>query len=648
MTSLNPSDGFIALQAANYLLTLVLLVHVWRHDRKLFWVMPAAIAYGYLIEFSQVSKAAAPYHYTQALVALPGPVPLGVVLSWGTILYAVLATVRALDVRPWLAPIVAALLAAALDFVSDPAFVSLGFWVWELPGAWFGIPWTNYVGWFVIVACFTAWLGLLQRYGPNATWFQAAAPWFAIPLAFGCFVAVMLGYLWLESRAFVDDTVLVATLFGLALLPVLARLRQFAGNRPLSLASLAAPLFIYGASLLILFAGDLHRQTPELAIVLPGFTLLGMAGFLWAYRFGPGLRRIGDVVASGIQLSRRALAGLLLAAGLAGAAAVALVPDKGLIGPVDLPADDAFLPSQDVQWWYWTGHLETEEGRKFGFEVVFFTFDSFLFMRDQLTQVAITDVENDSFHFAEHLKFHLPASTRNRFELAAGPGDIIRAVGDNARDHLHSEVGGYVLDLELEASKPVAMHYGGDAHPYRFGGYTYYYSRVNMKTRGTITVDGKTYTVSGSSWFDRQYGELYQAIVKGWQWFAIELDDGRQMMLYDILGKANEVERSGSITDAQGRTRPLAGHEFAVEVLGQWKSPHTGCTYPSGWRVTVNGEVFDVQPMVRDQELRAKHGFWAGPEYWEGASSVSGAVGGRAYVELNGFCRGVEGTLGRS
>ena len=156
MTSLNPSDGFIALQAANYLLTVVLLVHAWRHDRKLFWVMPAAIAYGFLVEYSQVSKADAPYHYTQALVPLPGPVPLGVVLSWGTILYSVLATVRALDVRSWLAPVVAALLAAALDFVSDPAFVSLGFWVWELPGEWFGIPWTNYVGWFVIVVCYTA------------------------------------------------------------------------------------------------------------------------------------------------------------------------------------------------------------------------------------------------------------------------------------------------------------------------------------------------------------------------------------------------------------------------------------------------------------------------------------------------------------
>ncbi len=645
MTSLTPSDSFVALQAANYLLTAGLLIHAWRHDRGLFWAMPAAIAYGFAIEYSQVSKAVPPYIYTEALVALPGPVPLGVVLSWGTILYAVLATLRALAAPAWLAPVLAGLLATGLDLVTDPAFVSLGFWLWKVPGQWFGIPWTNYVGWFVIVASFTAWLGVLQRHGPSAGWFRVLAPWLAIPLAFGCFVAIMLGYLWLEARAVVDPSTLVAVLFTLAALPVLARLRRFKGDQSPALSVLAAPLFLYGTSLLILFATGLHRREPALAIVLPGFTLLGMSGFLWPYRFGAGLRRIGDAVASGIQLSRRTLVALLLIAAGAGAAVVLLAPDKGLIGPVELPDDDAFLPSQDVQWWYWTGHLEAEDGRRFGFEVVFFSFDSFLFMRDQLTQVAITDVADDSFHFGEHLKFHLPARTSKRFELAAGRHDIITAVGDDRVDRLHSEVDGYVLDLEMEARKPAALHYGGDAHPYRFGGYTYYYSRVSMKTRGTISVGGKTYQVTGSSWFDRQYGQLFQAIVKGWQWFAIELDDNRQIMLYDILGKSNRVERSGSITDADGNTRPIAGHQFQVKVLGHWKSPHTGCVYPSGWRVTVEGETFEVQPLVKDQELGARHGFWPGPEYWEGAASVGGGSAGKAYVELNGFCRGAEGTL---
>ena len=640
MHSLSPSTGFAVVQALNYLLTAALLFHAWRRQRDLFWVIPAAVLFGFLIEYSQVSKAVPPYHYTQALVALPGPVPLGVVLSWGTIIYAVLATVRSMGLSRWAMPVVAGLLATSIDFVSDPAFVSLGFWVWATPGDWFGIPWTNYVGWFVIVASYVGIFDALQRHGPARAWFQALAPWLAVPLAFGAFVGVMLAYLWIESRAIVDPTTLVAGFFGLWLaLSVRPLLHARADARPDPWV-LAPPLFLYGASLLILFATGLHLRQPALVLVLPAFSLLGMAGFLWPTRSVIGLGHPVD----GVGRLRRTLLAVLLA-GVAGFGLAAIRPATGLIGPVNLPADDAFLPDQDVQWWYWTGHLETAEGRRFGFEVVFFTFDSFLVMRDQLTQVAITDVDNDSFHFAEHLKFHLPRQADKRFELTAGPGDIIRATGDDQVDRLHSEVDGYVLDLEMAATKPTALHYGGDAHPYRFGGYTYYYSRVKMATRGTITVDGKTYHVTGSSWYDRQYGELYQAIVKGWQWFAIELEDDRQIMLYDILGKANAVERAGSVTEADGNTRALARHQFDVEVLGHWKSPHTGCTYPSGWRVTVEGQTFEVQPMVRDQELRAQHGFWPGPEYWEGAASVSGDSAGKAYVELNGFCRSVEGTL---
>ena len=314
-------------------------------------------------------------------------------------------------------------------------------------------------------------------------------------------------------------------------------------------------------------------------------------------------------------------------------------PKRGLIGSVSLPADDAFLSTEQVQWWYWTGHLETEDGQHFGFEVVFFSFDAFLFMRDQLVQAAITDVNGNRFEFKEFVEFHLPNKTPNGFQLSAGAHKSVTAVGGNGTDHLHSVIGDYVLDIDLQSTKPPALHYGGDAHPYVFGGYTYYYSRTHMVTTGTLSIKGKSYNVTGTSWFDRQYGELFQAISKGWQWFAIELADNRQVMLFDFNGADATVEKSGSITDAQGRTTTLAAHQFDVTILGYWTSPTTGCTYPAGWTVTIGSETFTVQPAVQDQELRGNHSFWVGPVYWEGACNISGAVSGQAYVELNGYCK---------
>ncbi len=318
-------------------------------------------------------------------------------------------------------------------------------------------------------------------------------------------------------------------------------------------------------------------------------------------------------------------------------------PQKGLIGPVELPQDDAFLPEEDVQWWYWTGHLETEEGKRFGYEVVFFTFDSFVIFKDQLIQVAVTDIDDNSFHFKEYVKtFSLPSQLDGKFDLSSDETNKVTAIGGGGSDTLHGEVEGYIFDLVLEASKEPVLHYGGGPHPYVFGGYTYYYSREAMKTTGTITIDGKQHKVTGSSWFDRQYGELYQAIFQGWQWFAIELGDNRQIMLYDINGKENKGESYASITGPDGKTNNLGADDFSVKILGEWKSPKSGCTYPSGWQVNVGDEEWIVEPMVKDQELQAEHHFWVGPKYWEGASSVSSVEGaeiGKAYVELNGYCR---------
>lgn len=316
------------------------------------------------------------------------------------------------------------------------------------------------------------------------------------------------------------------------------------------------------------------------------------------------------------------------------------MPKRGLIGPVQLPADDAFLPDEAVQWWYWTGHLVTDKGKRFGFEVVFFTFDNFI-MRDQLVQAAITNVDDNSFVFEEFVELHLPKRIKNRFDLTSGKSNKVTAVGGGGIDRLHSEVGKYVLDLDLKSTKPAAMHYGGNAHPYVFGGFTYYYSRTHMEANGTLKIDGKSYKVTGTSWFDRQYGELDQAISQGWQWFAIELDDNRQIMLFDFIGKEEEalLEKTGSITDAAGLTTTLAPQDYLVNITDYWTSPVTGCKYPSGWDVTVRGEKFNIQPLVKDQELSGNHSFWIGPKYWEGACSVSGDISGKAYVELDGYCK---------
>lgn len=336
---------------------------------------------------------------------------------------------------------------------------------------------------------------------------------------------------------------------------------------------------------------------------------------------------------------------ILLVVVLAVSAFFTYLPNKGMIGPVVLPRDDAMLDNQHVQWWYWTGHLQTKEGRKFGFELVFFAFDQFIILKEQLVQAAITDVNGNNFFYGEDVSFYnLPTVLPGAFDLSAENKHFAAtAKGGGGSDRLVAEIGKKAFDLKLKERKKPVLHYAGGPHPYRFGGYTYYYSREAMEAEGTVTIGDTTYEVTGTAWFDRQYGALLPAVKQGWQWFAIDLFDDRQLMLYYINGEKNKVENYASLTDAEGLTRTFGPGEFTITTLDTWKSPNTGCEYPAHWRVDIDDEIFLVKPMIPDQELHAKHGFWGSPVYWEGASYVNAPDGteiGQAYVELNGFCKG--------
>ncbi len=312
---------------------------------------------------------------------------------------------------------------------------------------------------------------------------------------------------------------------------------------------------------------------------------------------------------------------------------------------VELPGDDAFIDGVDVQWWYWTGHLRDRQGRRWGFELCFFAFDTWLIFKNILAQAAISDVSSNKFHFCEEVSYyHLPRKMANRFELRSSKNGALSAKGGGGSDHLSFTVDTFRLDLNLKAVSEAVSHYGGNIHSFSYGGDTLYYAREKMETQGTISIDGEQFAVEGTSWFDRQYGELFQSIFKGWQWFALELFSGEQIMLYDYTHHYQN-ERYGSIT-AGGETEEFPATAFNVKVLGSWISPHTGNRYPSGWLVEVKGRQFIVQPAIKDQELRAKHLFWVGPEYWEGKCVVydlEKSEVGEAYVELNGYGKRILG-----
>ena len=295
-------------------------------------------------------------------------------------------------------------------------------------------------------------------------------------------------------------------------------------------------------------------------------------------------------------------------------------------GEVVFP-DDESVHEELLEWWYWTGHLQDEQGRWYGFEETFFVFRLGVYDAT-MAHVAVTDIDAETFSYDYTHVEELPDPAMVGIDLAAEHNTVI---GMDGHDTLHGETGSVVLDLSLDAEKPAVLHHGDGFHEYDVGGYTWYYSRERMAVSGTLDLGDDLRTVTGEGWMDHQWGNLLLVSEAGWDWFAIQLDDGREIMLFMVLG--SEAVIGGSVSGADCVTEELEPEEIEVTALGSWTSPQSGCTYPQGWDLRVRDMQLTVSPVLEDQELYNER-----ETYWEGASTVSGDASGRAYVELAGYC----------
>jgi predicted secreted hydrolase len=201
------------------------------------------------------------------------------------------------------------------------------------------------------------------------------------------------------------------------------------------------------------------------------------------------------------------------------------------------------------------------------------------------------------------------------------------------------------LGLQLTGSptKPPALHDGDGWIDFGAAGGSYYYSRTEIGVAGQVVLGPDAYAVEGTAWFDHQWGDFISVGGGGWDWFAVNLEDGTDLTLSlvrDADGSYPLVY--GTLVDAVGSTRHLPGDAFTVEVTERWTSPTTGADYPAGWTVTIPGEalVIELRPTVADQELDTRA--TTGVVYWEGSQVVTATrggipLGGEGYVELTGY-----------
>jgi predicted secreted hydrolase len=339
------------------------------------------------------------------------------------------------------------------------------------------------------------------------------------------------------------------------------------------------------------------------------------------------------------------------------------------IGPWtwSFPRDHGAHPNFKSEWWYFTGNLkENGTGRPFGYQLTIFRQgvqinpaqkNSKWTVRDfYFGHLTISDIERNEFHVAEKVSRgalgEAHAST-DGMDVAIGAWIIGSKTDPGVEPNPPSD---YTLkaseaDISLDLSahpmkQPVLEGINGLSQKSSGeGNASYYYSFPRIYTTGQLALSGKTYDVSGLSWFDHEFSTSSLGPDKvGWDWFCIQLGNNEEIMLYALRDKSGAIDPSseGTWIKADGTTERLVPGSFTLAKTATWKSPHSGATYPAGWHVVIPGHRADltVTPAMADQELNLSK--MSKLAYWEGACNVTGHVGdadvkGVGYTELTGY-----------
>ena len=135
--------------------------------------------------------------------------------------------------------------------------------------------------------------------------------------------------------------------------------------------------------------------------------------------------------------------------------------------------------------------------------------------------------------------------------------------------------------------------------------------------------------------------------LSGWDWLALQLDDGRSLMAFQLrredggrdhydhglLVQHDELADLPVVGTGDTGVRLLKPGDITIKAT-RYFTDNTGVTWPVSWQLDVGEESFTVDALVDDQRVSLAI------VYWEGLVEVrnhSGQRVGRGYVELTGY-----------
>ncbi len=329
----------------------------------------------------------------------------------------------------------------------------------------------------------------------------------------------------------------------------------------------------------------------------------------------------------------------------------------------EFPRDYFSHSDYQTEWWYYTGNLRTPEGHRFGFELTFFRQANRLspwelpssdktWLPDQiyLAHLALSDIDGGSFYHTERLNRAGPglagASLADR-QYWNGNWHVRWLNLETGEQELQAVCDRFTLTLNLKPAKPFVINgeNGISRKGPQPGEASHYISFTRLAAKGELDRNNQHTSVSGLAWMDHEFfTEPADTTLAGWDWFAIQLDNHEEVMLYRLRRTSGAVDpcSSGTFVDAHGHAHFLRVQDFSLAPAGIWQSPASGDRYPLSWSISIPS----LQLQLTEHAALKNQEFFTNtrisPTYWEGAVTYEGQlhsqpVQGIGYLEMTGY-----------
>lgn len=368
------------------------------------------------------------------------------------------------------------------------------------------------------------------------------------------------------------------------------------------------------------------------------------------------------------MLTRRRVLGawplLALAVGRSGDARAQATPqpprilsgdDRVPVEPLRLPRDHAAHPDSRVEWWNLKGELLPAKGKALGFHLSFIRFqvESAAESKSRFAPRYVVAARASLSDLDKGEQWHDQRVARLGFGLAEMAQDEmqIRLHDWSLRRQMQGEGGVFLggiaakdfqLDLRcVPTQSPLQHGDGGVLHRDPLLGYpTRYYSLVQLKTQGQVSLRGVQHAVTGLAWMDHGWGRrMLSPDAVGSDWMCMNLRDGGALVVFRMRRSDGTAAFAGAARRLPGRPDQIFRSEEVKMTPGQtWRSPANGAQYPVSWEIELAGTRYSVQARMHAQEVDG--GNEIGDAFWEGLSDLKDAQGrliGTGYLEMTGY-----------